>query len=144
MGRGVPHLAKLGDPIQLTVERGYSHPVPMGGTPMWPMGGTSSFPMVGYPHQVDGEISHSSQQGYPDLADRGYPGVPLLGLDGGTTRWYWMEVRPIGTGWGYPVPPSGVRAVIEHLLCGGWYVSCVHAGGFSCFLKSVYVLVINM
>ena len=45
---------------------------------------------------------------------RGYPGYPQAGL-------------------GYPPPPHRLRQQSEHFIHGGWYVSCVHAGGLSCF-----------
>ena len=41
---------------------------------------------------------------------------------------------------GYPLAQTGVPPILpkteeqsEHLLRGGWYASCVHAGGLSCF-----------
>ena len=88
---------------------------------------------------------------------RGYPipglagGYPIPGLDGGylipgldrvpPPPQTWDGVPPPGPGTGYPPGPGmgspwtwdGVPPQhSEHLLWGGRYASCVHAGGLSC------------
>ena len=69
-------------------------------------------------------------------------GVPWPGPDRVVTRpgpdgGYPSQVQTGGTpaksqgGMGYP-PGIGLR--MEYLIRGGWYASCVHAGGLSCCL----------
>ena len=91
---------------------------------------------------------YSHFAGYPHLADRGYPQQgwmgypPQLGLDGSPsvgTSWGYppyldcIGTPPVRTGWGYS-PPLPRQQQSEHLLHGGRYASCVHAGGLSCYL----------
>ena len=80
----------------------------------------------GVPHPRSGqrgEVPHSrSRQG------GGYPiqqtgGVPHPGLSGVPPPW--DEVPPL--------PNQKTEQHSEHLLRGGRYASCVHAGGLSCF-----------
>ena len=76
-------------------------------------------------------------KGVPQPGLDGGGGVPQPGFDGG---WYpsqaWMVGGTCGTPWpgldGVP-PPHHKHS--EHLLRGGRYASCVHAGGLSCFIR---------
>ena len=78
------------------------------------------------------------------LPNWGWMGVTPSALDGSTPHQDWMGYPPVTTGWGYPlshvdgVPASGCGYLLleteqqsEYLLHGGWYASCVHAGGLS-------------
>ena len=56
----------------------------------------------------------------------GYNPTPTPVMDGGTPP-------PSGHWIGYPPPYQKIEQPSEHLLCGGRYASCVHAGGLSCF-----------
>ena len=61
----------------------------------------------------------------PGLAGGGYP-IPGLAGGGVPHPQTWDWVPPLDLGPGTPPP--------EHLIRGGRYASCVHAGGLSCFL----------
>ena len=105
-------------------------------TAQWPWPSQSDTSWQGYLHP-------SSQRGTPFLPNNTGWGYPPLGLDEGTSTqdWMacpslppshqdWMGVPSVKTGWGYPPPPcQETEQQSEHLLCGGWYASCVHAGG---------------
>ena len=75
---------------------------------------------------------------YPRSGWGGYRGSPQPGQEG--VPWpdqTWDGVPPLGPGTGYP-PGSGMGYPpwhSEHLLRGGRYASCVHAGGLSCVLS---------
>ena len=88
-------------------------------------------------------VSHNALQHFPEChgAVGGYParssgGVPWLGgtlpgpAGGGTLA------RRGYPGWGVPWPGGGTQLGQhrEYLLHGGWYASCVHAGGLSCLI----------
>ena len=62
----------------------------------------------------------------PDQVRMGYP----PGTWNRVSPWTWDGVPP-RPGMGYPPPANMGHS--EHLLCGRWYASCVHAGGLSCF-----------
>ena len=90
----------------------------------------------GYPSQVhmgggEGYPSHVwTGEGTPHLdldGGRGYPSGPG---QGGYPSQVQMGGYPKGPGMGYP---PLVRTTEEYSLCGGRYVSCVHAGGLSCY-----------
>ena len=57
-------------------------------------------------------------------------GTVLTGVCLFTPRGYlpWMGGAYLGHG----IPPPPQEKQSEHLLRGGWYVSCVHAVGLSC------------
>ena len=55
--------------------------------------------------------------------DGGGGGIPAMNGGGGT-----LGTPPARSGWGTPHQHS------EDLLRGGRYVSCVHAGGLSCYV----------
>ena len=71
-------------------------------------------------------------------------GYPISGLARGGTpsQGYppdqvWMGYPP-RAGMGYPLdlgPGTPPQHSEEHLICGGWYASCVHAGGLSCYSR---------
>ena len=113
----------------------------------------------GYP--IPGPVREGGRYPIPGL-DGGYPfqgpggGYPIPGLDGGTPPLHpdlgWVTPHP-DLGWGTPpvqtldrvhppqsrtewgTPPSPGQKTeqhSEHLLRGGRYASCVHAGGLSC------------
>ena len=119
---GVPNLANGG---------GYSIVPNMGSTPSFLTWGTHILPDTG-------------MSGYPPPNKKGW-GYPPLGLDGGTPHpdigW---RSPPSCPGKGIPDPLSWPRTWMggdsqqeqqsEYLLRGGWYASCVYAGGLSCFV----------
>ena len=125
-------------------------------------GGGQGYPIQvwtgGAPSQVQGGgevLHHRSKSGrYPIPGEEGtpHPGLdgvpPNLGWDIPPSRtWWgtpqpgmgyppvqiWMGYSPVQT-WGGISPPPGQETEqhSEHLLRGGRYASCVHAGGLSC------------
>ena len=115
----------------------------------WPLGGTQSHVLS----QVSGPRSFLG--GIPVLAgearqDKGTPSsqetglgylLPRSGQDWGTPAPHpgqdWGTPSP-RTGLGYPPQPgleypSKTEQQSKHLLRGGRYASCIHAGGLSCF-----------
>ena len=87
-------------------------------------------------------------RGYPPVSRMGYH--PIWNWKGGTphpTQSWEGGHPPAGSGKGYP-PQSrsgprtgGTPQPKQHsvyLLRGGWYTSCVHAGGLSCFMFETY------
>ena len=79
---------------------------------------------------------------FPGLDGGRYPiprsrqgGTPIPGLDGGTLEYPPHPGQVPGQDRGYPgVPPcQDTEQHSEHLLHGGRYASCVHAGGLSCY-----------
>ena len=104
-GRGVPHLPP-------TMTGWGTHPIDLGwGTPdlRW---GTPPEMEQGTPPEME-QGTHPTWDGVP----------PYL-------RWgtFWPEMGYPQTWGGVPPPQHS-----EHLLHGGWYASCVHAGGLSCW-----------
>ena len=101
-----------------------------GGTPIWLMGGIPSF-LTGVPHPTDSagrvppsdqwEVPHWDWMGYSNIRTGWGTPYPPLVLDGGT---------PCQDGMGYP--PQKTEQQSKHLLYGGRYACCVHAGGLSC------------
>ena len=60
-------------------------------------------------------------------------GYPIPGPDGGVP-WGQDGVFLAHPGLDWVPPPLARRQQhSEHLLHGGWYASCVHAGGLSCY-----------
>ena len=62
-------------------------------------------------------------------------GVPQYGGTSPLTRWglgYPPPPSQARSGLGYP-PTPGTEQQSKHLLRGGWYASCVHAVGLSCY-----------
>ena len=108
---GVPHprSGRVGGyPSQVPLRHGMGLPPPgpgMGYPPGW---GMPLRPGTGYPPRPG--------TGYPPGPGMGYPPGPGTGY-------------PPGPEMGYP-PPTDQHS--EHLLHGGRYASCVHAGGLSC------------
>ena len=105
---------------------GEGYPIPglasRGATPsqVW-LGGTSSQAWEGR-----GTLLTRSGQGTPGPG-MGYP----LDLEKGT---------PPDLGWGTPRPEMGYPPQhSEHLIRGGRYASCVHAGGLSCLWKIFFL-----
>ena len=87
------------------------------------------------PSQVQvGDTPSSWWEGYPLPGPcGGYPGVPpsprtLWGIPPSRPR---MGYPPIQDWMGYPPPCQETDQHSEHLLRGGQYASCVHAGGLS-------------
>ena len=128
--QGVPHLhpsPSVGVPRSWSQVpfpgRGYSYPVPNGGTPIQSL--------MGVPHSV--------------------PSRATLARSGCCTPARTGWEYPIGNGWVSPSPPSGLDGGIpphrdwmgvppweteqqrEYLLCGGRYASCSQAGVLSCY-----------
>ena len=110
-------------------------------------GGTPSFLTGGYP--IPGPdmgggagVPHPAEWGSPSfLTRRGYLiphldwGVPHPVLDGdGGTPSFLMGVSP------HP-PGQKTEQHSEHLLRGGRYAFCVHAGGLFCFKFAYYFIV---
>ena len=99
----------------------------------------------GYPSQVwGGPHPRSGQGGYP-IPGLGWGGTPSQVWTGGTPQ-TWDRVPPdLGQGtlrtWDGVPPPTWNIASTWHLLRGGRYASCVHAGGLSC---SPFVLIIHL
>ena len=130
-GGGVPHLksGQAGYPILL-----------MGGhTPpqVW-MGVPHSRSGWGIPHPADGLYLIQDQ-------DRGYPGVPPVEEWKGYPLSKKDGVPPPIQDWmGYPsiarldgvTPPLPIRqsSIASTCYAAGRYVSCVHAGGLSCYV----------
>ena len=85
----------------------------------------------GYPIQLSMGIPHPrSGQGVPHPS-QDWMGYPHLGWVPPPARTGWGTPPP-GQDWmGLPFPPYTEQH--SHLLHGGWYASCVHAGGLSCF-----------
>ena len=131
--------------------------VPPSGTPSSWMGGTTSQVQVeGYPIPGPDGGTPSSQWGVPCPRSSGgglyhiqltrggtssqvqvgkYPRVlPCPRLDGVAPTQDWMRYPPLIQDWmGYPPPPRReTDQHSQHLLLGGRYASCVHAGGLSC------------
>ena len=114
--------------------RGVPHPRGLDGG-----GVTPSQVQMGVSHPADG--GGGLVEGYLHPADR--RGTPIQDHDRGTwsrTGWWFP---PIETEWGTPpvqdwmgYPPYSPHQETdqhsEHLLCAGWYASCIHAGGLSC------------
>ena len=104
---------------------GYFVPPMLGGTPQ-PRSGLGETPIPGQDNW--GSAPSQVRMGYP----------PPIRTGWGPPSWDWVGYPPIKTGWGTPqlrldggTPlPSGDRGTEQ--LRGGWYASCVHAGGLSC------------
>ena len=111
-GEGVPHPRSGG---------GGGYPIPglAGGIPH-PRSDWGGYPIPGLaggvPHPSGTPLTRSGWVPPPPRPGTGYP-PPDLGL--GT---------PLDLGWGTPPPQHS-----EHLIRGGRYASCVHAGGLSCY-----------
>ena len=124
-GKGVPHPAGGGTPSQFQV---------------WDT--PSSWWGVPHPRSRWWVVPHprSRWEGTPSQVWMG--GTPSQVQAGGAPFQVWMDWYPIsGLGGGYPPYPGldGIPSPLirrqqhsEHLLCSGWYASCVHAGGLSC------------
>ena len=108
------------------------------------------FTLVGggrLPHPTNEGVPHSQVRmgeggtSFPGL-DGGYP---IPGLDGRVpSSQVWMGGTPLprsgqGVLWmGFPAPCQETEQHSEHLLRGGRYVSCIHAGGLSCFTVCIH------
>ena len=82
----------------------------------------------GTPSQVQvggGGVPHPRSR-WGTQSSRGYP---ILGPGGGGVP---RGTSPVQDWIGYPPPNQETEQHNEHLLCGGRYASCVHAGGLSC------------
>ena len=86
----------------------------------------------GYPILPNWGVPHPSWQGGYPHPRSAWGGVPW----GPPIRTGWVP-PPVRTGWGYPPPPRCHQTEQQsgHLLSGGWYASCVHAGGLSLFFS---------
>ena len=79
--------------------------------------------------------------GNPPARSRWWRGTPWPGLDGGGVPrvppgQVWMGY-PLSQVWmGYPPPTQDSK----HLIRGGRYASCVHAGGLSCYYLGLEIL----
>ena len=147
-GRGVPHLAKRGEDGGYPIPgpgRGRGTPSSWWGVPLSQIqtGGVPhprTWMGVTHPRSWQGVSHPSSRQGVPNPRSRsgaGTQATPHPGLD--------VVPPPIQDWMGYPPPPhSGLDEVppplsqeieqhSEHLLRGGWYASCVHAGELFCY-----------
>ena len=110
---GLPHLRSGGYPIPGLDRGGVPHP--RSGYPPPDMGWDTPQTQVwlgGIPSQVWSGVPHPRS---------GYPPPPGHGM--GYPPWTWHGVTP----------PPETDQHSEHLLCGGRYASCVHAGGLSCY-----------
>ena len=154
---GVPHLrSRWGGYSIPGLDRGEPHPMSgWGGTP-------SKVCMRGVPHPSSGlgGVPHPRSGWEGGTPSQVWPGGYPMGWGtpqdlGWGTPWTmdWVPSPrpgmgyPLGPGMGYPLPQTwdGVPSPqtwdgippqhSEHLLRlrGGWYASCVHAGGLSCF-----------
>ena len=91
----------------------------------------------GIPSQVwtQGGTPSKIRMGVPPSVETGWGCTPHPGLDGDTpsveTGWGYPPT-PSKSGWGTPPPRQETDQHREHLLRGGRYASCVHAGGLSC------------
>ena len=127
----------------LSTLAGGGYPIPglVGGTPsqVWQGGTPSQVWPGGTPSQVwpGGYPSPTPGMGYPPDQGQGTPWI----WDGVPPR-TWDRVPPLDLGQGIPPRPgTGYLPDLgwgtppqhsEHLLRGGRYASCVHAGGLSC------------
>ena len=102
------------------------------------MGGTPSQVLVGVP------LPRSRQRNYPNQLTGGYPGQLMEGYPIQPKGGYPIQLMG-GTPPGKGVPPSrGTPLPEQHSVClrrGGRYVSCVHAGGLSCFYINLHAWV---
>ena len=118
-----------------------------GGTPsqVWMVGGEYPIPGLdgggGVPHPRSGwwyPIPGLDGGGVPHPRSGWWGGTPSqVWMVGGypPARSEWWGVPPTMTGWGTPPPPPHQHS--KHLLFGGRYASCVHAGGLPCWI-SIY------
>ena len=113
--------------------------------PHWGWGYPSPrfFPRSLVPGPFPGQWFQVLSRGYPSPSQEGHPRYPHQVMTG--TSWPGQDGSPspppARRGLGYPslparsgwgTPPPGTEQQSEYLLCGGWYASCVHAGGRSC------------
>ena len=89
----------------------------------------------GYPSPRWGGGVPKSETGGTPLARSGWGTPPPQARSGWVTS-------PPRLGWGTPTP--SIRQQSEHLLRGGQYASCVHAGGLSYHEFSFYSLLCNI
>ena len=154
-GGGTPSQVWLGGggtPSQVW-QGGYSIPGLAGGVPHpksgwgYPISGLDTSWDTPLPWTWDG-VPPGPGMGYPPRPGTGYPptwdGVPAprpgtgYPLGWGTPQ-TWNRAPPPDMGWGTPpdlrwgTPLPQTDQHSEHLLHGGRYASCVHAGGLSCF-----------
>ena len=120
-GRGIPHHSRDGGMVPPSSPNRGGYP---GVLPCQQDGGTPPLTRWGYPP--------SARWGTP-CSDLGW-GYPPIRKDGGTPYWEGCGTPPFRTGWGTPPPPphQETEQHSDHLLRGGRYASCVHAGGLSC------------
>ena len=110
------------------------YPIQLMGVPFWLTGVANPILLTrAVPHLANGAIGGG---GIPPSSreDRGYPHLANGGGGAGTpSRSGWDT--PFAR-WGYPFCWLNVGKVqhSEHLLCGGRYASCIHAGGLSCYI----------
>ena len=117
-GEGVPHPSSGWGDTQGTPRPGQD------GVPPGPgMGYHPPEPGTGYPPDQGWGIPLDLGWGTPQTWDRVPPGPVPPGQG--------IPSRP---GMGYPHPPPPELGHNEHLLRGGRYASCVHAGGLSCLI----------
>ena len=145
----VPHLRSRGIPHPRSGQGGTPCQVWLGGTPsqVW----TGGYPIQGLDRRGTWSTLDQVRMGYPltprpgtrstpDQVRMGYPYPPRPGmgyppdLGQGTPTPQGPEmVYPWDLGWVPPQTWDGVPPQhSEHLLRGGQYASCVHAGGLSC------------
>ena len=138
---GLPHPATEGYPIQGPDGGRVPHPRSRWGVPN-PRSGWG-VPRWGYPSDVQMGVSNPRSRfrtgwntphtdlGSGTLPVQDWMGYPRPGMKYPPSR-PGIEYPPPGWTGCYPPPYQETEQHSKHLLCGGWYASCVHAGELSC------------